>query len=271
MPTSLSQPKRVVLRSCSELEALFDKADLPDSTIILLDIDDTVIVPVSKTLRDPKHRKLIDNIKQNKDKYPNYTEILSNWRLQRKVQLVDPKWPDLIERLKQRYEVYGLTKLDTGQFGNIESMEKWRYQELKELGVLFSQKQLGNTIVSSVEPSEEPLEIDGASYYKGIIFTGLNSKSATLTKFKNYFIIDKSISGLVMLDDRSENLDDVATFAANHQLSYLAVQFNGVLELAEHADPRVVEIQQSVLFSEARWLEDSMATKLLEEQKYIIN
>lgn len=109
-----------------------------NKSIILIDIDDTIITPVSKAFRTLPHNKMIDEIKKNKENYDNYEAIVSNWRLQRKAMLIDRDWPKLILKLKQESEVYGLTKMDTGRFGNIESVEDWRYKELKSLGITFS-------------------------------------------------------------------------------------------------------------------------------------
>jgi len=63
----------------------------PANTLIsiFLDVDDTIIIPKSKTFRAAPYNQMIDRIKDNKSNYDNYEEIVSNWRLQRKVMLID--------------------------------------------------------------------------------------------------------------------------------------------------------------------------------------
>src|SRR5688572_11946307 len=68
--------------------------NISQNAIIFIDIDDTVITPISKTFRKAPYNKLIDDIKKNKHHYKNYEEIVSNWRLQRKVMLLDANWPN---------------------------------------------------------------------------------------------------------------------------------------------------------------------------------
>lgn len=75
-----------------------------------LDIDDTLIVPQSITFRAPPYNKMIDEIKQNKDSYSNYEEIISNWRLRRKVILIDENWPEVLNRLEKNLKFMGLLK-----------------------------------------------------------------------------------------------------------------------------------------------------------------
>ena len=58
--------------------------------------------------------------------------------MQRKVILIDEEWVEVINKLKEKFPVYGLTQMNTGAFGNIPSMQDWRYKELKELGTEFS-------------------------------------------------------------------------------------------------------------------------------------
>ncbi|KJV61903.1 hypothetical protein [Rickettsia amblyommatis] len=61
----------------------------PTRASIFIDVDDTLITPKSKTFKKPPYNQIIDRIKENKSSYDNYEEIISNWRLQRKVILSD--------------------------------------------------------------------------------------------------------------------------------------------------------------------------------------
>ncbi|MCP5369945.1 MAG: DUF2608 domain-containing protein [Rickettsiaceae bacterium] len=223
---------------------------LPKDIVIFVDIDNTIITPLSKTFRSTAHNKLIDEIKQNKAKYKNYEAIISNWRLQRKVMLTDKDWPQILTDLKQRYDVYGLTKIDTGKFGNIESMEMWRYLELKDLGIEFT---TNNTI-----PEET---IQGSSFYRGIFITGENSKSATISHYAKYINLDN----IVVIDDRKEHLDDIEKFCEANSIKFLGILFNGLEQYREEIDYNAAQFQKNYLIKNAKWLEDDEV--IIEMQK----
>lgn len=225
-------------------EILSHIEDLQKDTVIFIDIDDTVITPASKTFRKPPYNKLIDDIKKHKDQYKNYAEILSNWRLQRKVMLVDKNWPDELAKMKNRFKVYGLTKMDSGSLGNIPSMERWRYNELRSLHIEFSE--------SNIADSYEA----GASFYKGIFMTGHNSKSATISYYLPYL---KEMKMLVMIDDRQEHLEDIEKFCTEHSIKFLGILFDGMANLDGEAGSAVAEFQKRYLIEHAEWLEDEEA------------
>ncbi|HXH55582.1 MAG TPA: DUF2608 domain-containing protein [Gammaproteobacteria bacterium] len=227
-------------------------SDIPQNAIIFIDIDDTIITPVSKTFRKPPYNELIDEIKKNKDKYPNHVEIVSNWRLQRKVMLIDENWPFLLKQLKENFVVYGLTKIGIGQFGNIESMEKWRYQELKSLGIEFPNR------LNIPEGT-----INGASFYKGLFMTGVNSKSQTIFHYSQYF----KTNTMVLLDDREEYLEDVRQFCEKHTIRFIGILFKGLEKLCDEPDPSIALFQKEYLIQHAEWLEDEKAMDMIKQNK----
>lgn len=225
---------------------------LSGSVQMFVDIDDTVQTPASKTFRKPPTNQMIDEIKKNKGDYPNYPEIVGNWRLQRKPMLVDSKWPEVLSKLKELFPVYGLTKMDTGVFGNIPSMEEWRYIELKSLGIEFSKS---STIPEGV--------IEGASFHKGIFITGPNSKSGTLAHYKDYL---GEMTTLVMVDDREEHLRDLEQFCVQNGIQFVGILFKGLESLEGEANPAIAAFQKEHLITHAEWLEDDAARGMLAAQ-----
>ncbi len=226
--------------------------DIPENAVIFIDIDDTIITPVSKTFRKSPYNKLIDYIKKNKNRYENYSEMISNWRLQRKIMLIDAQWPILLKQLKEKFSVYGLTKMDIGKFGNIESMEKWRYEELKSLGIEFS---------DNFNITEHT--INGASFYKGLFMTGANSKSQTISYFFQYL----KTNMIVMLDDRQEYLADIQQFCDKHKIEFFGILFKGLEQFDDTPDPAIALLQKEHLIKHAEWLEDEVAANRLQHDK----
>lgn len=238
--------KAEIITSYSLNEIISKIDNLSSEAIIFIDVDDTIITPKSSSFRvGEKELNLIDEIKRDKKLYSNYEEIISNWRLKREVILVDSNWPEAISNLKKQYKVFALTKMDSGRFGNIKSMEEWRYGELKDLGIEFSK-------------IEEVADKAAPSHYKGIFMTGPYLKSKTIDK---YLPILKP-SSIVFIDDKYEYLKDVSDFCEQRKIPFMGILYRGVDKIPGHLDPEIKKIQLQYLINEAKWLEDKEAKKL---------
>lgn len=223
-------------------------AHLTGKAIIFIDVDDTLITPISKTFRKAPYNNVIADIKHNKAQYPNYPNIISNFRLKRKMMLVDSDWPKILEQLKSKHRVYGLTKMDTGKLGNIVSMEEWRYQELASFGLRF------------VENTAIPEGIfEGSSFYKGLFMAGTNTKSQTILQYRQHL----KPSCIVLIDDRKEQLDDVQQFCQKNAISFVGIFFKGLEQFQDIQDPAVAHFQKEYLIKHAHWLEDEEVAALL--------
>ncbi|MBS0621992.1 MAG: DUF2608 domain-containing protein [Verrucomicrobia bacterium] len=230
--------------------------ELPADTVLFFDIDDTLITPVSKTFRCPPSNQLIDEIKAHRELYEDYSTIISSWRLQRRVMLLDSSWPSMLRELKKKFTVYGLTKIDTGPCGPIASSEAWRSEELKGLGLEFSKAPL--LIASPFAAKEE----NGPAFHEGIIFTGKGSKKEALERF----FPEPRFSTLVMVDDRLEHLNAVKLFCEEHEICFVGMLFKGLTLLTERPDPLVAAFQKEHLLHSFEWLEDEEALKRMEAQ-----
>lgn len=248
--SQLAQTNGTFPTAKNSIEVLNYLQDISKNSIIFVDIDDTIITPVSKTFRRAPHNKLIADIKKNKIRYKNFEEIVSNWRLQRKVMLTDSDWSHTILQLKQKHRVYALTKMDTGKFGNIESIEQWRYAELKSLGIEFSD----DNIVPQVSRNR-------ASFYKGLFMTGYNSKSQTIAHYLQYLKMDT----VVIIDDKEENLKDIRKFCKKYSMHFIGILFNGLENFTDVPHPDVVHFQKQYLIQHARWLEDEEAQTMIKQ------
>lgn len=251
----------------THFEKIFDPESLKSllketkDACIFLDIDDTLITPVSQTFRSHPHNQLIDDIKKQKPSFTqsHYEAMISNWRLQRRIMLLNSSWPTIIHDLKKEHCVYGLTQMDVGSFGCIPSMEKWRYHELQELGIEFS------SVNVSIDKSDtdEVLLIDGSAYYRGIFMTGQSSKSHTLKKFMSFI----HASTFVLVDDRVKHLEDMQQFCDDNHISFKGVQYGGLEKLPHKPNHDVANFQKNYLLTHAQWLEDDVA---LEKMKAFI-
>lgn len=230
---------------------------LKDGAVIFVDVDDTLITPQSKVFRTlSPYRFLIDDLKKNRGQFSNFEMILSHWRLQRKTILVSEDWPVFINALKRTYPVYGLTKMESGTMGAIASMEKWRYEELAQKGIVFTPSYNGTTQETLVvgQPQGSP-----ALFYHGIFITGSFQKSDVL----HAFLKTQKPTQIVLIDDRLEHIQDGIQECRRHSLPFLGIFFKGMELLPGQPDPKVAEFQKQYLFEHAQWLEDEEAEQHL--------
>ena len=237
----------------------------PVQATIFIDVDDTLITPCSRMLRSDGDN-VIDKLKRDKHLYQNYEEILSSWRLARKIKLTDLDWPNILEQLKERFSVYGLTKIDTGAIGLISSSEEWRYNELKKFGIQFSRYNNFQEL-SSMSAAEKSLK-NSPQFYEGILMTGMARKSETVNKFSSLWrsVNDKSPI-IILIDDRIEQLNDLRTFCDERGIAFLGIHFQAVTLLTDRPDHQVMAIQEEKLLNHAQWLEDEEVLLLLAQQQ----
>ncbi len=237
---------------------------LASHTILFVDIDDTLITPQSKAFRIGAGHNLIDQIKQDKDSHKHFDMILSQWRLTRRIMLLDPEWPAVLEALQAQFQVYGLTKVDTGAFGLIASMEEWRYQELKSLGLIFSaHPQMEQSAINHRVQTQNSRSQNQPIFYQGIFMTGALSKGQVLDRYQRFLKAQQ----VILIDDRIEYLHEVEAFCKKNAIAFMGILFEGVRALKEReqqpADPLVVAFQKKYLLEHQQWLEDEAAIALM--------
>lgn len=250
---------KMTVRTCDQVANCLK--ELPSHSLIFIDVDDTIITPVSKAFRVPAHCQIIDQIKENKGFYPNYELIISHWRLQRKIQLVDPLWPELIEKLKENHRVFGLTKMDTGKFGIIPSMESWRHEELQQLGIEFSQDQ---RLFEHILPKNLNY-VNPPSFYKGIFFTGSASKSDVISLYQEKLLGSSSSLPISLIDDRLEQILDIQTLCQKLNTPFTGIHFSGTQNSLEQPNSDIMAFQKNYLLENNRWLEDDEAERLIKK------
>lgn len=230
-------------------------SQVKEGAVVFVDVDDTLITPTSKVFRTTSpFRFLIDDLKKNRDEYPNFETILSHWRLQRKTILVCEEWPDFINTLKKKYPVYALTKMESGPIGDIPSMEKWRYDELKGKEISFTPTFNGISEETFVTDSLKPYP---PVFYQGIFITGSFNKSDVI----RFYLKTEQPTQIVLIDDRPEYIQDAIEECNRQSIPFLGVLFRGTELIPGEPDPKVAEFQKDYLLEHARWLEDEEAEK----------
>ena len=250
--------------------------------IVLLDVDDTLITPKANVFRykdhndqDNPYQKLIDEMKDNKNSLPNYAEIISHWRTKRQSILVHSEWPNLIQHMKKNTTVFALTQMDTGNIGNISSMEEWRYNELLQMEIEFSKD---NSSDNSSNQNRVLLEDHRgyAAFFEGIAMTGPFTKVETLDKLlqNNPYLTQEKQNlaqinsmqapKIIFVDDREDHVQDIGEWARAKNIEYLGIIFRGVETIRGNIQDEIVQIQKDYLLNKCIWLEDEEAATLLQ-------
>lgn len=236
------------------------------NSIVLCDIDDTIITPRSKMFRfNSEFKNLIDDIKKNRKNIPNFDAIIGNWRLNRKATLVSPMWPSILLELKRKnVPTFALTQLDTGKVGPIENMEEWRYQELKKLGIEFTDK--FNTKENYIV-IRSASETSHAVFHKGFFLTGMHTKAQLV---KEIIAVQKP-DHIYFIDDRKDHVIAVAEIVKEASIPYTGIVYAGVELLDGKPDELVVSEQKKQLLENTQWLEDEEVEQKLAVKTVFIN
>ncbi len=207
------------------------------SVLVLLDIDNTIITPVSSAFKLNNGKNIIDAIKQimrsaesenNHRLVKECVDIISLWRLNRMVRLTDANWPSFITNMVcnntfgnvsvSHSDVFGLTQIDSGKFGRITSMEKWRTAELQSLNIKFS-----GSYGSQSKPSVIFSGKTNATYSDGIFYTGSFSKGKIISYLLKSSSCEYDI--IFFIDDRLDHLEDVANTCDELGMICVTMQF----------------------------------------------
>ena len=216
-----------------EIIRLIDISD--GNTIVLKDIDDTLITPISD------NTIFIDELKAEHKKdptrYPHFDEMISIWRLERKMKLVSVAWPTIIEQFHQKKSLcYALAQMNVGKVGYIESMSTWRYTELKTLGIQFTRTYNGERQIDNF--------IEASQFSNGI-FMSPGGKNFVVEKILHD---NPHITRVIFIDDRKDHVADVKTACDKFpKVTYHGIVYRGVDLVRAKSDQNIMDLQKHLL------------------------
>ena len=239
-------------------------------TLVIFDVDDVLLVPNDKILQTPNKKyleKLNSKLEQTvgqKDAKIFYSIIFD----QRQNGPLDARMKNVILELQSReIKVLALTNCFTGQFGNIKSMEAWRYRELSKNGYNFekSWKELEDKVFDKLK------EIDNGysaktnllpMFMKGIVFTSSLSKGKAFEAFlKHAQFIPKKV---IFIDDKKKHLESVQEAALRNRIQFMGIEYTAIDHVqTEPLNESLADLQYKVLEQEGKWISDVEAEKLL--------
>lgn len=236
------------INSILEAREIFNKAD--KDSLILFDIDYVLTQPARPSLQmatintyKKTWKSLIENLSSLEHDILNTLVVMSD-----KTMLVENQMIQQIRYLQIKgVKVFALTGILAGPLGDINSVEKWRAQILRNLGFDFSKSlpQTQDITFSNLSQNhgQFPRFTDGIIYSNGDL--NKQEKVAALKTFlellRNSF--KWSPKEIIMVDDREHNLRDVEKLCHDSiGIKFVGFHYQGAKNYPQHI-PTKTEFQ----------------------------
>ena len=266
------------IRQTSDLQIIKKEIfSSPKDTLVVFDIDLVLITPSDEIFilcfTDDGQKLLVNIHEELWSRLPLHEveEMQSILMLTQPWRSVTPDTPQIFNQIKNKgYKVLGLTASGTGSFGKIRSMEKWRVNELKSIGITFHKNFI------NAKPGALDSYIPNVSEYyakarhacfpaaeDGIIFTCMIPKGETLDAYLQFAKIKPK--KIIFIDDRLTNLETVSEYCKKTNIQYIGYEYTAIKEQAKHIklNSRRVKLQFKILELTKTWLNDEQADNLL--------
>lgn len=211
-----------------EVHEYFTNAN--SKTLVIFDIDMVLVQPSDPCFQMANMKRFSPIVKRIVQRIPTEKVAIffSLMTVQTDSVLIDSKTPEYILELhKRRIPVMALTQNLTGKFCSVTSMESFKINALKELGIDFSK---GAPYKQSLIFSDLPtFRGNFSTYMDGVFFVNgtVCSKGLALRAFleKLEFYPEK----VIFVDDREENLTSVEEALQQMQepIEYIGIHYVG--------------------------------------------
>ncbi|OZG31639.1 hypothetical protein RiCNE_09670 [Rickettsia endosymbiont of Culicoides newsteadi] len=238
---------------------LFEKIN--GSSLVLINIDDTIVTPKSNMFRYANpYGGFIEELVALKKYRSNIDEVIAKLLLQRQVMLVEANWSKFIDKLKSSGAlVFGFTKINPA-CRRIENYEEWQYEQLRRLGIKFTDK-VNNKEILKFDETDKKSPI----FYKGIIFTDALNKAQALYEFMR--ITNILPDNIIIFENKRSELKHIDNFLKTFDLNYYGIEYLAATELKGTPQDNIVKVQQEILLKTGKWLEDDEAKQFIENNK----
>lgn len=206
---------------------------LTPETLVVLDIDDTLLIPKQMLGCDEWFLYRMNQRKESGFSYGDALEkTLAEWEAVRhltEMEIVEPETEAIIKSLQdQGYCVFGLTTQGL-------ALATRTIQQLKELKI-----DLTRTAPSS-EDIYFPIKQQGVLYRKGVLFTSGTPKGEAL--FQLCKLIDRSISRIVFVNDKSTHIAEIERVAIVQNVDFLGLRYSHSDARKAAFRPEIAELQ----------------------------
>jgi len=155
-----------------------------------------------------------------------------------------------------------LTNAWTGTFGKIASLEDWRIQELRDLGIDVSKS--FDTKQPLIFPHLKSKALKRFPIFKqGCLFTCNIAKGDILKAFLQY--IGWNPHHIIFIDDKHKHLESVENFCKQAGIAFTGFHYTAVEKMPKTPlNQQIANYQFKVLEQKNRWLSDREAITRLK-------
>jgi len=226
---------------------------LKPNTLVIFDIDNTLIEPVQSVGSDQWFRHRIAHwIDQGLEQDEALEKALNDWMAVQnitKMQLVEPNAAKIVDHLQDRgFVVIGLTTRGLG-------MSTTTNKQLKALGIDLSR----------TAPSKEDIFFmnkRGVLFRGGILFTANTHKGSAL--FKLLDELDTTPKMILFINDKRSHIVPVEEWAAKRNIPFVGLRYGYLDEKVKNMNIEMTDIQFEHF---GHILSDDEAKEILNERK----
>ena len=195
--------------------------DYDEKTLITFDVDDTLITAKDSSNLNydlPLLFKILA-VLRHPSLLLHYEDISSIVFAQSPRRLTELNVVALINKYKKQCKVVGLSAIESGSYGTIPSIPRWRDAMLKSMGINFS-KFYNHTFYQ--------LPVYRGTYprlYKGVLYTNEQPKGKILGAFIDS--LKKKPTSVISFDDQKEALYSIAQACKERNISCTGYHYIG--------------------------------------------
>lgn len=211
---------------------------LPPKTLVLFDLDNTLIMPKgdlgSVAWAEHLFQLLLDKGVSEKDAETVQHIFWKSLQPRLEMRTVDPKTTEVLQALKNN------GKMILGLTSRYPDNAAFTFKQLGSVGLDFSQQM--HMPEASITIPLEP----AALYSEGVLFSTMhNKKSDVLIKFLELHHLD--VEHIVFVDDKHHHVQDVERACNEYGIKCLGVRFSGADPFVAKFDPIATQLQWETL------------------------
>jgi len=249
----INKPTYPITTINSYEQALPELQNIDSQTLVLFDVDDTLITSqdaLARTSNFPWNFKL--SLFTN---YPwlinskNFEMIWSKMWQQAPRVLIEPDIVSYIHDMQDKHAiVLALTSMESGSYGVIKNMPEWRYAMLKNMGIVFS-KQHANTTFTKLPTYRNHHPV----LYNGILCANQQNKGLVLDAFLIY--CECKPSKIISFDDDINALKAIGKTCKKYAVSFVLFHYKSNKLPNTWSSQKALQ-QFKYLIDENRWVHD---------------
>ncbi len=241
---------------CFNLFNEFNFKSIKSGTLVIFDVDETLIQPVDTYLMNEytsDAKKLKKGLFQRYPEVKDWNDLASIMLLEAHRPLLEPMIIQKIQELKRRnIIVIACTGINIGSLGRVHSLEEWRYTQLKSLGFEGS---YGNLVLKLSGFKRNP------GFYRGVLSTDLELKGPVIGEFLDQ--IGLRPQKIVMFDDNLDFLKSVKKECKKRGIIFDGYKYKGFK--SKTWDEALIQFQADYLIRNKKWINDKEARAKMDK------